>query len=282
MSGFAPDWLRLREAADHRSRNKALADQLAAHFSGRAEASIYDLGAGLGSNLRGSYDLLPARQRWTLVDHDAVLLSAACEEIAKWADQSRPTASGIEAVKNGRSLYVQVKRHDLAADPAPWGNAPPDLVTAAALFDLVSAQWIGRFASSLAAARIAFYTVLTHDAQTEWSPPHPADAAMKAAFESHFGRDKGFGASAGGDATRLIAEEFAKASYMVERASSPWVLGVNDRPLIAALAEGWADAVRETGAVPEPTIQEWLAARTAAPAACVVGHEDLLALPPRR
>jgi hypothetical protein len=280
MSGFAPDWLRLREAADHRSRNKALADQLSAYFSGRAEATIWDLGAGLGSNLRGSYDLLPARQHWTLVDYDAALLSAACEEVANWADHSWPTASGIEAVKNGRTLHVEVKRHDLTADPAPWGKTPPDLVTAAALFDLVSAQWIERFVATLSGARIAFYTVLTHDAESRWSPPHPADAAMKAAFESHFGRDKGFGSSAGGDATRLMADGFAKAGYMVERASSPWVLDAGDKPLIAALADGWVAAVRETAAVPEQTIREWLTARTTA-GICVVGHEDLLALPPK-
>jgi hypothetical protein len=278
MSGFAPDWLRLREAADHRSRNKALADRLSAHFSDRLEVAIYDLGAGLGSNLRGSFDLLPARQHWTLVDNDAALLSAACEEIAGWADQSRPTASGLEAVKNGRSLRVEVKRHDLATDPAPWGGTPPDLVTAAALFDLVSAQWIGRFVSAVASAHIAFYTVLTHDALTEWNPPHPADAAMKKAFERHFGRDKGFGPSTGGDATRLIAEEFSRAGYSVEHASSPWVLGAEDRPLIAALAQGWAGAVRETGELPEQTIAAWLKARSES-AACVVGHEDLLALP---
>jgi hypothetical protein len=280
MSGFAPDWLRLREAADHRSRNKGLADQLSAYFSGRAEATTWDLGAGLGSNLRGSYDLLPARQHWMLVDYDAALLSAACEEIASWADRSRPTASGIEAIKDGRSLHVEVKRHDLAADPSPWAKTPPDLVTAAALFDLVSAQWIERFVAALSGARIAFYTVLTHDAESRWSPPHPADPAMKAAFESHFGRDKGFGSSAGGAATRLMADEFAKAGYMVERASSPWVLGAGDKPLIAALADGWAASVRDTGAVPEQTIQEWLTARAAA-GSCVVGHEDLLALPPK-
>jgi hypothetical protein len=39
--------------------------------------------------------------------------------------------------------------------------------------------------------------------------------------------------------------------------------------------------VRETGTVPEATIGEWSEARTAGRAACVVGHEDLLALPPR-
>jgi hypothetical protein len=281
MSGFDPAWLRLREPVDHRSRNAGLASKLAAHFAERREATIYDLGAGLGSNLRGIYAHLPARQNWMLVDHDPALLSAACVEIANWAEKARPTSSGIEAVKDGRSLHVEVKRHNLAADPAPWGKTPPDLVTAAALFDLVSAEWIGRFVSALAAARIAFYTVLTHDARTEWSPPHPADAAMKAAFESHFGRDKGFGSSAGGDATRQIAEEFAKAGFMVERAPSPWVLGDGDVPLVAALAQGWGSAVRETGTASEATIGAWVEARTAGGVTCAVGHEDLLALPPR-
>jgi hypothetical protein len=280
MSGFDPDWLRLRQPIDHRSRNPALAAKLAAHFAEQPEVTIYDLGAGLGSNLRGTYASMPARQNWILVDHDPVLLAAACEEIANWADQARPTASGIEALKDGRALHVEVKRHDLAADPAPWAQSPPDLVTAAALFDLVSADWIGRFVSALAAARIAFYTVLTHDAVTEWNPPHSADGAMKTAFESHFGRDKGFGASAGGAATRLMADEFQNAGYLTERAPSPWVLGAGDQNLISALANGWADAVRETGTVPENKIGDWLRSRTAGDASCTVGHEDLLALPP--
>jgi hypothetical protein len=282
MSGFDPGWLRLREPVDHRSRDPELAAKLAAHFAGRPEATIYDLGAGLGSNLRGTYALLPARQNWTLVDHDHALLPAACEEIANWADQARPTTSGIEAVKGGRSLHIEVKRHDLAAGPAPWGKGSPDLVTAAALFDLVSAEWIERFLSALTATRIAFYTALTHDALTEWSPPHPADAAMKSAFESHFGRDKGFGLSAGGAATSQLSDAFKRAGYIVERAPSPWVLGDRDAPLVAALADGWANAVRETGQVSESTIGDWVAARTAGDVACIVGHEDLLALPPSR
>jgi hypothetical protein len=36
--------------------------------------------------------------------------------------------------------------------------------------------------------------------------------------------------------------------------------------------------VRETGELPEQTIAAWLKARSES-AACVVGHEDLLALP---
>ena len=278
MSGFAPDWLQLREKVDHRSRDPGLLARLGVYFGARPEVRVTDLGAGLGSNLRGTYSALPSRQYWQLVDHDPMLLAAAAETIAVWADSARATASGVEATKAGRLLHIELKLHDLAADPAPW-KEKPDLVTAAALFDLVSEAWIDRFAGALSESRIPFYTVLTHDAETEWHPAHSADAAMRAAFESHFGRDKGFGPSAGGHATRLLADRLARAGYEVLRAPSPWRLGPHDRVLIGAMAEGWANAVRETGLVPERSIKEWLDARMGDGVSCTVGHEDLLALP---
>jgi hypothetical protein len=279
VSGFAPDWLRLREAVDHRSRDVELLAKLARHFESRPEIRVVDLGAGLGSNLRGTYSALPMRQHWLLVDHDPQLLSAAIETIAGWADSARPTTSGLEATKNGRSLHVELRRLDLAVDPGGWSASTPDLVTAAALFDLVAEEWIEKFVAALVRSKVVFYTVLTHDAETEWTPPHAADGAMKAAFESHFGRDKGFGPSAGGRATGLLADLLVSKGYEVLRAPSPWRLGYDDRSLIAAMADGWANAVRETRMVPERSIKEWSAARSADGASCTVGHEDLLALP---
>ena len=280
MSGFAPDWLSLRESADHAARDRGLLDKLAAYFAGREAVSVVDLGAGLGSNLRATAPYLPTVQRWVLVDHDPVLLAAACEVIAAWADSHQPAADGIEARKGDRSIHVELKRANLAADVAPWGSSPPDLVTAAALFDLVSADWIARFVAALTEARVAFYTALTHDGGTQWKPPHPADAAMHSAFARHFGRDKGFGPAVGGAATGLLADGLAATGYEVTRVPSPWRLGAGDAALIAALADGWAEAVRETGDVAGIVIGEWVEARKRPGSACVVGHADLLAVPP--
>ena len=280
MSGFAPDWLRLRESADQAARDRALLDRLAARFAGREAVSVVDLGAGLGSNLRATVPYLPKVQRWMLVDHDPVLLAAACEVIAAWADSHQPAADGIDARKGDRSVHVELKRADLAADVAPWGSSPPDLVTAAALFDLVSASWIARFVADLARARLPFYTALTHSGGTQWNPPHPGDAAMHATLARHFGRDKGFGPAVGGAATGLLADGLAAAGYDVARAPSPWRLGADDAALMVALADGWAGAVRETGEVAGVVIDEWVAARKRAGGACMVGHEDVLAFPP--
>ena len=280
MSGFSPDWLRLREPVDHRSRNAEVLSKLAAYFAGRDDILVVDLGAGAGSNLRAVAPMLPARQQWVLIDHDPALLTAAFDSITQWADSSHAAATGLEVSRGGKSLLIEFRQADLAAEPAPWGLASPDLVTAAALFDLVSERWIERFVNALVRAKRPLYTALNHDELAEWTPSHAADGRMKSAFERHFGRDKGFGPSAGSRASGLIADRLADAGYKIERGRSDWRLGSADATLIAMLADGWAEAASETGDVPAATISDWRAARKVAGITCVVRHEDFLALPP--
>ena len=276
---FNPAWLRLREPADHRARSQALLKSLARHFAEREAITVVDLGAGLGSNLRATALALPPRQHWVLIDHDAALLADACDAIAAWADAVRPTTAGLEIEKAGRSVRVEVKHADLAADPAAFAAHMPDLVTAAALFDLVSEAWIARFSAALAQARVPLYAVLDYDGTNTWSPPHPADATMRAAFQHHQTRDKGFGPAAGARATDLVAKRLEAEGYRVERASSPWRLGPEDASLVRALAQGFAQAVDETGDVARHDIADWLALRVAGGVSCTVGHEDLFAVP---
>lgn len=276
---FSPEWLRLREPVDHRSRDKKLLAKTATLLSGKSEPVIYDLGAGAGSNLRGTALALGSRQRWVLVDYDADLLSASLDFLSQWADKSRPTAAGLEIEKSGKHIRIEVKRADLNANLAPWGEHKPDLVTSAALFDLVSEQWIERFCTSLAKDKLSLYTTLVHDETAQWSPAHDADTQMQDAFERDFGKEKGFGPSAGNKAIGLMARNLSTLGYDAELADSLWQLGANDYDLIVQLADGWAHAVRETKTVPEDVIQSWLAARKAAGTTCVVGHKDLLALP---
>lgn len=277
---FSAEWLRLREPVDHRSRDKQLLAKVASYLAGKSEPVIYDLGAGAGSNLRGTAEALGQRQRWVLVDYDAALLSASLDFLSAWADKSRPTAAGLELEKSNKLIRVEVKRADLNANPAPWGEHKPDLVTSAALFDLVSENWIERFCAALAKDGIALYTTLVHDQTARWSPAHDADEEMSEAFDRDFGKEKGFGPSAGNAAIGLMARQLVSLGYDTALADSAWRLGSEDHALIEQLADGWANAVRETKTVSEDVIQSWLAARRAAGTSCTVGHKDLLALPP--
>ena len=267
MSGFSPEWLRLREPADHQARDRELAALLAQHLGGRDTVRILDLGCGTGSNLRALAPLLPLPQSWHLVDHDSHLLEAARGEIERWSVGT--TLSG---------LSVSFECADLNADLAQILMHDRDVVTAAALFDLVSENWLDRFTGLLAERRLAFYTVLIYDGVMRWKPAHPADDDIKAAFDAHQRGDKGFGPAAGPEAGFYLADRLLQAGYEVVMASSPWRLAAADRPLIMALADGIAGAAGETGLLPAPTIASWLSTRSAVEA-CEIGHLDILALP---
>ncbi len=275
---FSPEWLALREPVDHRSVNADLAARVSQWFDGPDHISVMDLGCGAGSNLRGTYKLFGDSQHWTLVDYDPVLLASARTRLAAWADEAEEAGEELLLIKDGKRLMVDFRRADLNSDLERVLNWRPDLVTAAALFDLVSPAWITRFVGALKDRMLPLYTVLTYDGREIWQPSHPADAGMVAAFHAHQHSDKGFGPAAGPDAAKVMADACRQAGYIAETADSPWVMTSTEGALVKALTGGIASAVRETGKMQEAEITSWLAAKSAAQQG-LVGHLDLFARP---
>ena len=275
---FSPEWLALREPVDHRSVNAGLAARVSQWFDGPDHISVMDLGCGAGSNLRGTYRLFGDSQHWTLVDYDPVLLAKARDRLAAWADEAEEAGEELLLVKDGKRLMVDFRRADLNTDLERVLDWRPDLVTAAALFDLVSPAWIARFVGALKARKLPLYTVLTYDGREIWQPPHVADAAMVAAFHAHQHSDKGFGPAAGPDAVKTMADAFVQAGYVTDTGDSPWMMDRADSKLVSALTGGIAAAVREIGKVQEEQIAGWLCAKSSAQQG-LVGHLDLFARP---
>jgi glycosyltransferase involved in cell wall biosynthesis len=256
---------------------RVLDEMLTRHLGRRGQTSIVDLGCGTGSNLRATAPLLGAEQHWTLVDYDPRLLDAAVERLSAWAGRSEHKNNQMVLSKAGKRITVRLRRADLARDLERVFTVKPDLVTASALFDLGSADFISEVAAEVVRCRAAFYTVLTYNGQQRWTPKHDADAAMASAFRAHQTRDKGFGDAAGPMAPALLSAAFDAAGYSVSEGDSAWRLEAGDETLIAALVPGFAGAVRETELVPEPKMADWLkVSRSGA----LVGHTDTLALPP--
>ena len=252
MSGFSPDWLTLREAADDRARNadlrRAFLDALP------PSPAIIDLGSGTGSTARA---LGIAGARWTLTDNDPALLAEAGRRV--------PGA-----------LIRQV---DLAADLDAVLEPDADAITASALFDLVSEDWIGHLARA-AGGRIV-YAALTFDGTEAWTPDHPADLDIARAFDAHQRRDKGFGPATGPMGASVLARTLEAQGYTVTLAPAPWRLERHrDAALMDALAEGVAAAAEEAGC-DRQAARDWLSARRSA-TRCTVGHLDLLAVHDRR
>lgn len=276
---FSASWLALREPADHRARDRALAEKLAAHLASHPMQRVLDLGCGSGSNLRALAPILGARQEWTLVDYDPALLAAARDALRAWADTSTTTNDALVLTKQGKEVSVRFRQADLSQGLASLLTDTPHVVTASALFDLCSAAFIAQAAHEIAHSGAAFYTVLTYDGIEHWEPPHPADDAVLSAFIAHQKTDKGFGISAGPDAPDALADHFRREGYAVVEVSTPWQLAASrDRALMNELAKGIAAAARETGRCDPALVEAWLAARAQATHANI-GHRDVLALP---
>jgi SAM-dependent methyltransferase len=278
MSGFSSSWLALREAADHRSRNEDLAETLKTRFLQREQIHVMDLGCGTGSNLRATSGLLPNIQHWTLIDHDPALLAAAKRELMGWAIDHDVFADKLVMRRDNKRITAVFHQADLARDLDTVLDLDPklDLVTASALFDLVSSTFIQRFAAAIAKRRVVFYTTLTYNGIQRWLPRTPNDQQMNGAFHHHQVMDKGFGAACGPTAAVELFEQFETHGFSIAEGDSPWKLGPADHKLIAELAIGFAAAVRQTKALSDSDIDKWIARpRTNAE----VGHTDTLAVP---
>lgn len=276
MSAFSAEWLSLREGADARARNTSVADALAARFQLRDSVSAIDLGCGTGANLRATSALLPPRQSWTLVDVDADLLDRAKAALSSWADDAAVADDGLRLTKGSAEIVVRFKQADLTHALAPLIAEGADLITASALFDLVSADLSRKLARAAADIRASFYAVLTYNGVQRWSPHRPADNQIASAFNHHQMRDKGLGPALGPTAPGFLADQFRLNGYTVLEGESPWRLGRGDRMLIDEMVRGYALAAAETGLVDSKTIEGWIKVTRAA---AEIGHIDLFAAP---
>jgi SAM-dependent methyltransferase len=251
--GFDAAWLDLRAPADDRARDPGLMARAVAHVG--AGARLLDLGCGTGATARAFAAAGAIAPRWCLVDNDPALLALARE----------------------RHPAAEIRCQDLRdIDALPLDGIC--MVTASALFDLVSGDWLERLVARLARGRVALHAALSYDGEMRWTPEDPDDAAVTERFNRHQRGDKGFGPALGPEAAVRLIALFEAHGYAVRSAPSPWRLGPRDAALHEALLAGIADAAQETGLRAAP---DWAARRRAGigAAQAEIGHVDVLALP---
>jgi hypothetical protein len=279
VSGFSAEWLALREPADARARAAALELGLAAAMAARVRSPgtpwlALDLASGTASNVRHLAPKLPGPQRWRLLDSDPALLVRAGGR-----------CTGLRAA-DGSPVVIETQTLDLSGGSLTSACQGASLVTASALLDLVSEAWLHHLAAACASAGAVALLALDYDGRRECVPGEAGDAEALAAFNQHQRRDKGFGPALGARATEVAAAAFEARGFRVERAPSDWWLGPGHEPLQAALLHGWAEAAIDAQPGARAMHTAWLARREAHLAAGTsrlhVGHQDLLAVPPRR
>lgn len=268
---FDAHWLSLRADADAAARADGPYRALAAWTEHVVPPlRCVDLGCGLGANAAWLAPGLPGPQHWLLVDHDPALL----------AEARRQTLIDT----TGRVAEVEMIETDLNSDLTSLTQGA-DLITAAALLDLVSPDWISHLVTACRTNNAAAFFALTYDGHFGSETPNsPDERRVRTAFNQDQRRDKGFGPALGPDAAPYAARAFRAAGYHIRLGRSPWRLGPCADALQRALIDGKAKAAR--GATPEhrSAIDRWAERRRKAidggTGRLRVGHLDLFAAPP--
>ncbi len=296
MSGFSDAWLALREPADHAARSRHLVDGVVRHLAEthdvideRRPLTVLDLATGTGSNPRYLIPHLARWQAWRLLDADEGLLAALPSRMAVWATRNgcacTQTADGITVSGAGWESRLRPRTQDLRTLPRETHVSPPALVTASALLDLVSDEWLAALVRWCGSARSTVLFALTYDGTATLTPRDEVDDLVLDLVNRHQATDKGFGPALGPAAVARAPELFAASGYIVEREKTDWLLGPGFERLQRELIAGWAGAARELAPALAERIEAWEGRRREL---CVsggltisVGHEDMAAWPAR-
>lgn len=286
--GFSESWLTLREPADHLARNVSLNDPLTTWFKQQSTHYVLELGAGTGSNLRYLMPQMGHDQHWLLLDNDVALFTCLPDRLKVWANKQN---ASVRAENNryiveheNFSATIECKVINLASELDQIPVDKVQLITASALLDLTSAEWLNQLAALIHRHRCACLFALNYNGKIQWQPEHDADSMVSALLNQHQLNDKGFGKALGPRAGHYFAQTLKKTGRQVMTGESDWLIMPESHELQLAIVDGWAPAALEQdNDANRATIQQWHIGRKQTidqrQTALTVGHIDVLSLP---
>lgn len=245
---FDARWLSMREPYDHAARSAAMVDLWARALP--HNASVLDLGCGLGSNLRYTAPRLAQSSRWLLADHDQRLLDA---------------------------IVPSTPRFCINLDDPNLSWPETDAVTTQALLDLVGVSWLERLAQHLINGHRPLLAALSVDGRVSFHPSHPDDDLVMRLFRRHQLTSRGFGPSLGPHAAPWLAGRLSAAGFSVTLDEADWQIPGADVAMVHAMVEGIARAAAEISN--SDAIRQWAVQRSHDTSHITVGHLDLVAIP---
>lgn len=290
MSGFTAEWLNLREPVDVVSRDQHLVETLRGRLASDKTLRILDLGAGTGANLRYLAPRLGGEQHWRLLDNDAALLSLVPLKLQAWTREQHLTMDihKREMFIGGENFdcHVQWQEIDMFTNLRDIEFDGTDLVSASALLDLVSCQWLSELGGYTRKAQAAVYFALTYNGYIDFYPRCAADERVRELVNVHQLTDKGFGPALGPAAALRARDIFQKMDFDLALARSDWVIGGNEIELCRQLCDGWIQAARQVSPQENSDLSLWHESRLELfkhdDVAINVGHTDMVGWPAGR
>jgi SAM-dependent methyltransferase len=264
MSGFASEWLALREPLDLAVRNRDVESAFLKTFTAEG-ARILDLASGAGSTVAGLRKYIQEPAEWQLTDYDPSLLEIAS---TRWQASAE--------------YKIKTRQIDLEKNLEQLSLSDVDAITTSAFLDLVSDSFLRRLVNFVVQADKPFLASLTYDGQASFEPAHPMDRDLGEALNRHQQTDKGFGSALGPDAAQRAIKLFKAAGYEVVWGKSDWKIEGSQSDFLQEFLGGWMRVGREVG-LEDSALEAWWQDRIqrihSGELSMTVGHIDFVAHP---
>lgn len=228
---FTIDWLSERFRFDCLARNKKVEQSCINYFQGQPVLSIVDIGAGHGSNFFYLFPKFTQHQNWTLVELNADLLEAALTRMAQFAKANKypckRTGQTIIFKAGNKEIRIRGIHASFMDLKQLIRLEATDLVTAGAVFDLLSITLFEQLAQQLINSNTPLLSTINYNGMA-FSPQAEKDAYFIQLYGAHMQREQSFGNSMGPECTSLMLAFFERNNISVKVGESNWEITPGD------------------------------------------------------
>jgi len=281
-------WLDHRFNCDAEARNANIEKKFLEFFEDRDSLTVVDAGSGTGSNFQYYFEKFPNQQEWTFIDCEGPLLNACREKLYRFAKKKNYEfieQNGSVCIKDGaKQALVKMSQGKLENVEHLTDLKQTDVVTANALFDLLSYDQFDTFACKLSAYNVCLMATLNYY-ETSFLPYDEEDGRFVRYFHTHMTRPQGFGSAMGPNCTEEMLDLLTEHQMLVEQEGSQWHLKRYDTTMHHYLLHFFEHALRDLNLSPAEIIdlEEWLEAKKKMShdhkLEIIVDHSDIFAYP---
>jgi len=242
-------WLDHRYAFDAEARNPSIEKKFIKYFSERESIHILDAGAGTGNNFKYYFEKLPnQKQSWVLLEQEAGSIEQCRKRLQRFAEKKgyelETTDDRFLLKAEGKLAQIQFEQGNLQDIKAHVDMETLDVVTANALFDLVSYEQFDHFAAQLTCYQVCLLATLNYY-ETSFLPFSEEDGRFVRFFHTHMMRPRDFGQGMGPNCSEEMLELLVAHEMKVEQEESRWHLKRYDTTMQHYILHFFEQAIRD-------------------------------------
>ena len=282
-------WLAHRFACDAEARHPEIEHKFLSFFEQHQTAlHVVDVGSGTGANLRYYFDRIPHTQTWTLIEQSSHLLGECRHSLATFAQKHgygwHPQGDTFLLTDAGKTAAITLIQGSIDRIEQLVDLPQADVVTANAVFDLLSFEQFDALVSTLAQHDVCLLATLNYY-ETSFLPFSERDHQFVDWYHMHMKRPQPMGIAMGPDCSEEMLDLLAQHHMLIEQESSQWHLKKGECTLHRYLLHFMEQAIAELSLSPEEQrdFEAWL---TRKKELCrqreleiIVDHSDIFAYP---